>query len=267
MDDPKSSIYRVQVLDRALGVLQALAARPGECTLADLSIDVGLHKSTVHRIVMALEHHRLVHKNPENGRYRLGLKLFELGSAAIAATDLREPARPYLNRVLAETGETVHLCLLDNGEVLYVDKLDPQKSIRMSSTIGRRQPAYCTSLGKAILSQLPPDEVESILRRTSLKPRTRHTLTTERQLRAELAQVRSRGYAIDDEENEDGVRCVGAAVLIHSGRPVAAISVSGLAFSMTTDKLPGISRSVVAAAHMLSADLGYRPGATLLPGV
>jgi DNA-binding IclR family transcriptional regulator len=253
--------YRVQVLDRALSVMEALAQNKDERSLAEISDAVALHKSTVHRILMVLERHRLVLKNPATGRYRLGLKLFELGSKAIAGTDLREHARPYLSRVMFETGETVHLCLFDNGEVLYVDKIEPQKSVRMSSTIGRRSPAYCTSVGKAILAQLPPEEVEEMILRFGLQRRTKRTIITPVELHADLAHTRARGYAIDDEENEDGVRCVGAAVLDYSGRPVAAISVSGPAFSITKEKLPKVSRPVVAAAQALSAELGYRAGA------
>lgn len=252
------SPYRVQVLDRALSVIDALAQRDDECSLAEVSDAVALHKSTVHRILMVLERNRLVLKNARTGRYRLGLKLFELGSRAIAGTHLREQARPYLSRVMFETGETVHLCIFDNGEVVYVDKIEPQKTVRTTSTVGRRSPAYCTSVGKAILAQLPPKEVEDTILRLGLRRRTQHTLTTPAALQADLAATRSRGYAIDDEEHEDGVRCVGAAVLDCSGRPVAAISVSGATFSMTKDKLPVISRPVVAAAQALSNELGYR---------
>ncbi len=258
MNRVKESPYRVQVLDRALAVIEALAQRTDERSLAEVSEAVGLHKSTAHRILMVLERNRLVLKNSRNGRYRLGLKLFELGSKAIAGTHLREQARPYLSRVMFETGETVHLCLFDNGEVLYVDKIEPQKSVRMSSTVGRRSPAYCTSVGKAILAQLPPEEVQEMILRFGLQKKTRRTITSPVALQAELAVTRSRGYAIDDEENEEGVRCVGAAVLDYSGRPIAAISISGPAFSITKDKLAVVSRPVIAAAQALSSELGYR---------
>ena len=261
MERPKPSPYRVQVLDRALSVIEVLAQNhePG---LAEIAQAAALHKSTVHRILMVLERHRLVLRNPITGRYRLGLKLFELGSKAIAGTDLREHARPHLNRVMFATGETVHLCVFDNGEVVYVDKIEPQKSVRMSSTIGQRSPAYCTSVGKAILAQLPTDQVNDTITRCGLTKRTKHTITSPHALRTDLSQTRTRGYAIDDEENEDGVRCVGAAVLDYAGRPVAGISVSGPAFSITRERLPEVSRPLVAAAQALSAELGYRVTAT-----
>ena len=255
------SLYRVQVLDRVLLVLDALGNHSSDRSLAEVAEEVALHKSTVHRLLTVLERQRLVLKHPRTGRYRLGMKLFELGSKALAGTGLREHARPYLSRVMLETGETVHLCVLDRGEVLYVDKIEPQKSVRTTSTIGKRSPAYCTSLGKAILAQLTAAEVDENIRRFGLQRLTEHTITTPAALHGELAAIRDRGYAIDNEESEYGVRCVGAAVFDFSGHPVGAISVSAPAFNLAEEKVPMISRRVVAAAHALSAELGYRNGA------
>ncbi len=245
------------MLDRALALLDALAHESNGATLAELSVKLKLHKSTVHRLLMVLERHRLLGKGP-NGRYRLGLKLFELGSRAMANTDLREHARPFLQRVLYETEETVHFCVLDEGEVLYVDKVEPQRSVRMASSVGRRAPAHCTAVGKAMLAELTDDEVDEIVRRHGLRRLTRRTASTPVALAAELRTVRGRGYAIDDEENEEGVRCVGAAILDSAGRPAAAISVSGPSFRVTKEKVPTIARSVTSAAQAVSAQLGYR---------
>jgi IclR family transcriptional regulator, KDG regulon repressor len=258
---PQDSQYRVQVLDRALLLLEILANHNGECALADIAKEASLHKSTVHRIISSLEQHRFVLRSVENGRYMLGLKLFELGTKAMGARFLREHARPHLSRVMFETGETVHLCIFDNGEVLYVDKIEPQKSVRMSSAVGLRSAAYCTAVGKAVLAHLGADEVSEIVRRFGMSRRTSRTITTTAELLAELDVVRRRGYAIDDEENEEGVRCIGAAVLDQSGRPVAAISVSGPAFSVTREKTKLLARPVVTAAHLLSTDLGFRDAA------
>lgn len=252
-----TSPYRVQVLDRALALLESVGAERNGASLAELAVKLKLHKSTVHRLLMVLERHRLLDKQPENGRYRLGLKLFELGSRAMAATGLREHARPCLQRVLYETEETVHFCVLEGSEVLYVDKVEPQRSVRMASAVGRRAPAYCTAVGKAMLSELPQSEADDIVRRSGLRPLTRRTITTPAELNAELRATRARGYAIDDEENEEGVRCVAAAVLDAAGHPVAAISVSGPSFRITKEKVPIVARSVMAAAADLSAQLGY----------
>jgi DNA-binding IclR family transcriptional regulator len=252
------SPYRVQVLDRALAALEILANRDGECSLVDLCAEMKLHKSTVHRIAMVLEQHRLVDKNPANGRYRLGLRLFEFGSKAIAAVDLRGRARPYLDRLQRQFGETVFFCILDDGQVFYVEKVESQQSVRTACTVGSRAPAYCTAVGKAMLAELPETEVNEVIRRWGLKAVTANTITTAAALKAELRAVSSRGYAIDNEEKEEGLRCVSAAVRGHSGKLFAAMSVSGPAFRMTKERIPEVGQAVTRAANELSAQLGYQ---------
>jgi IclR family KDG regulon transcriptional repressor len=198
-----------------------------------------------------------VDKHPDTGRYHLGLRLFELGSKAISVLDLREQSRPFLDRILNETQETVHLCILDEGEVLYLEKLEPRRSVRLASRVGRRVPAYCTSVGKAILAELPDAEVDGIIRRSGLKRITPNTITTPVGLKEELKKIRAQGYSVDDEENEEGVRCVGAVVRGYSGRPVGAMSVSGPAFRVTRASVAEIAKSVTDAAAALSKELGY----------
>ncbi|HET9409902.1 MAG TPA: IclR family transcriptional regulator [Candidatus Sulfotelmatobacter sp.] len=251
------SPYRVQVLDRTSEILQVLAARQGECSLMDLCSSLSLHKSTIHRLLMVLEQHRFVEKDAESGRYRLGVRLFELGSKAVSVVDLRKCCRPFVSRVHQETGETTHFCLFDQGELLYIEKMEPERSVRMACTIGARAPAYCTAVGKAILAALPEGEVESIIRKSGLNPMTKNTITTLAGLKANLAKIRARGYALDDEEKEDGLRCVGASVRDHSGLPIAAISVSAPAFRLTDAKIPVVAQFVMRAAGEISAKLGY----------
>ena len=254
----RPSPYRVQVLDRALAALEILANRDGECSLVDLCTEMKLHKSTVHRLAMVLEQHRLVDKNPDTGRYRLGLRLFEFGSKAIATLDLRGRARPYLDRLQRQFGETVFFCILDDGQVFYMEKVESQQSVRTACTVGSRAPAYCTAVGKAMLAELAEPEVGEVIRRWGLKAVTANTITKASALRAELRAVRSRGYAIDDEEKEVGLRCVSAAVRGHSGKLFAAMSVSGPAFRMTKERIPEVGQAVMRAANELSAELGYK---------
>jgi DNA-binding IclR family transcriptional regulator len=252
------SPYKVQVLDRALAALAILAKSSSDCSLAELCPALKLHKSTVHRLMMVLEQHRLVVKNPDTGRYRLGLRLFELGSRAIDGLDLRGRARPYLDRLQDEFGETVFFCILDEGQVFYVEKVESQRSVRTACTVGSRAPAYCTAVGKAMLAELPDVEVSKIVRRWGLKAVTPNTITTAGELKAELQAVRARGFAIDDEEKEEGLRCIGAAVRSHSGKLAAAMSISGPAFRMTKERVPEIGRALMEAASKLSAELGYQ---------
>ena len=252
------SPYKVQVLDRALAALAALSNSASDCSLAELCPALGLHKSTAHRLMMVLEQHRLVVKNPETGRYRLGLRLYELGSRAIDGLDLRGRARPYLDRLQERFGETVFFCILDEGQVFYVDKVESQRSVRTACTVGSRAPAYCTAVGKAMLSELPDTEVAAIVRKSGMKAITANTITTLGRLKNELRAVRSRGYAIDDEEKEEGLRCVGAVVHAHSRKLSAAMSISGPAFRMTKERIPEVAQALMQAAGALSTELGYQ---------
>jgi DNA-binding IclR family transcriptional regulator len=254
-----SSPYKVQVLDRSLAIIDALANARDDASLAELAEKVKLHKSTVHRLTSILERHGIVERDTGSGRYRLGLRLFELGSIAMGRFNIRERAHPHLERLLYEVDETVHLCALDAGEVLYLDKIEPVRSVRMASRIGRRNPAHCTSVGKAILAFLPESEADDILHQHGLKRLTAKTITTPAQLKADLKLIRDRGYAIDNEENEDGVRCIGAPVLDHSGRPIAAISVSAPSFRLPMNKVPTVAASLCRAALALSQESGYQP--------
>jgi len=260
------SPYKVQVLDRALAALEVLAARPTDCSLAELCTALKLHKSTLHRLMMVLEQHRLVEKNPDSGRYRLGLKLFEFGSKAFGAVDLRRHAKPYLDRLQREFGETVFLCILDDGQVFYLEKMESQQSVRTACTVGSRAPAYCTAVGKAMLSELPESEVNEIVRRWGLQAVTANTITTATALKAELRAIRARGYAIDNEEKEAGLRCVSSVVRGESGKVLAALSVSGPAFRLTKERAPEIGRAVMRATGELSGELGYGPAALELAG-
>lgn len=254
----KSSPYRVQVLDRALSVLDLLAGPDESAGLTELAEKLQLNKSTAHRLVMILERYRMIEREPHTGRYRLGMRLFELGSIAISRFDIREKARHHLETLLYEVDESVHLCTLDSGEVLYLDRVEPARSVRMQCRVGRRNPAHCTAVGKAMLAHLPDREVDEILRQRGMERRTAATLTTPAELRADLAAIRARGYAIDDEEVEEGVRCVGMAVLGHNGRPIAAISVSAPSFRLPVEKAPIVAASILRAARALSIESGYR---------
>jgi DNA-binding IclR family transcriptional regulator len=256
-----SSVYRVQVLDRAVTILNILAEAREGVGLADVAIAAGVHKSTAHRIIMSLESQRLIARDPATSKYRLGLRLFELGSAAIAQFNIRDRARRFLEMVVNEAGETVHLCVMDAGEVLYLDKIEPVRSIRLSSRIGLRNPAHCTAVGKAMMAWLPETEVEAIAQRHGLRRFTPTTITTLAELRAEFIKIRACGYAVDDEEHEDGVRCIAAAVRDHSGRPAAAISISAPSFRIPREKLAIFATTICKAAQELSQEWGYEPAA------
>jgi len=267
-DCETESPYRVQVLDRAMAIIDALAvAKEHEnLSLMELATRLQLHKSTAHRLLMILERHRLVEREPKTGRYRLGLRLFELGAIAVSRFNIRDCARPHLERVLFETEETVHLCVLDAGEVLYIDKVEPSRSVRMASKIGRLSPAHCSAVGKAMLAHLPERELDDILKQRGLPRMTAKTIVTPADLKAELKIVREQGYAVDNEEAEEGVRCVGSPVLGPSGRPIGALSISAPSFRLPLERVPAVAESVCRAARAMSVESGYRsPAASHVP--
>lgn len=255
---PRRSPYQIQVLDRALALLEALSQDGPDLNLPQISELLGLHKSTAHRLIMVLDRHRLIERNSTTGKYRLGLKLFELGTKAVSQLDLRERARPFLEQLVQAIGETVHLCIYDDGEVVYLDKIEPARSIRLASSVGRRNPAHCTAVGKAIMAFLPESQVERAVQKHGLRQLTRNSVGSLAELKGNLARVRELGYAVDNEENEEGVCCVGAVVRNYEGEPVAAISASGPSFRVTRETIPLVAREVMNAANGLAKDLGFK---------
>lgn len=255
---PKKPSYRVQVLDRAVNMLEFIGRQStGEAGLPELSAAMKLHKTTTHRIAHVLESRGLLRRSLDSNRYRLGLHLYDLGCQAMDHVNLRDEARPLMSRVVFEVGETAHLALLDRTEVLYIDRAEAQRSLTMGSKLGARNPVYCTALGKAILAHLPGVEIDQVLAACRFEARTKNTITNVLALKQELKITRERGYALDNEEIEDGIRCIAAPILNATGRAVAAMSVSGPSSRIPPARFPLIGDTIRQAARELSARLGY----------
>jgi IclR family KDG regulon transcriptional repressor len=249
--------YRIHVIDRAAQILDCFGFDHQELSVSEIGFKTGLHRSTAHRILMALEYNDLIKQNPSTGKYHLGIKLFKLGHQAVSQLNLREICRPFLSRLMNDTKETIHLAVLDDDQVLYLDKVEGPHALRMPSRVGRHIPTYCTSLGKAMLSCLDDQEVKSILRRQTLKPHTENTAKNINQLLADLRSVRKRGYAVDNEEIEIGLRCVGAPLRDYTGGMVGAISVAAPSARLSEKNTPVIGRMVIAIAAGISEKLGF----------
>lgn len=250
--------YRVQVLDRALAIVDVLAVSDRALAAAEISEHLRLNKSTVHRLMTALESKHYVERDIQSGKYRLGLKLAELGSVALSRFDLHAAAAPFVERLMRETGETAHLGVLRQNEVISLTNAESGRSVRTPATVGRRSPVHCTSLGKALLAFQPLQQIDEFLRRYRFTGFTPNTIRRADRLRAELENVRSLGFAMDNEEFEEGLRCVGAPVRDHSGKVIAAISIAGPAFRINPNRMPGLIRSVVNVAADMSESLWYR---------
>jgi len=203
--------YQLHGLERAVSVLEVLSESEAPLSLAEICHRMNLHKSTAHRSLMVLERSALIERTPEN-RFRLGLKLYELGNRAVEQIDLRARVYPFFRRLAMDVRETVHLGVLQKTSVVYVDKVEPNRRICMSSKIGSSNPVYCTSMGKAMLAFQPEETIEKIVSSIRFTRYTPKTLCSREKLFEHLETVRRRGYAIDDEEIELGVRCIGAPI-------------------------------------------------------
>lgn len=254
---PAKPAYKVQVLDRAVNILEFIATQSGgEVGLPEMAAAMKLHKTTAHRLAHVLESRGLLRRSPDSTRYRLGLHLYDLGCRALDNVNLRDEARPIMTRLAFEVGETTHLAVLDRAEVLYIERVEAQRSLTMGSKLGARNPVHCTALGKAILAWSPDAEVDEALAGCRMEARTRNTITSVLSLKRELERVRDRGYAVDDEEIEEGVRCISAPILDPSDRAVAAISISGPAARVAPNRFQTIGKTVLKAAEELSIHLG-----------
>lgn len=249
----------IQVLDRAFRVLEALAAAPRGLPVRDIAEQTSLSISTTHRILATLSDNGYVSKNPETGHYEIGYGLIEMVSRRINSLELFTEARPYLGTLSQSLSLTAHLGVLRGGNVLYVERLDMLPTVQLFSQVGLQVPAYCSSLGKCLLSGLPSSEVDRALANSAFVHHTPNTITDIDALKAHLKEVRARGWAMDDEEQELGFRCVGAPIVDYRGEIIAAVSASGSTEVLTEERIPRIAEDVKAAARGISRRLGGDP--------
>ena len=229
MADNKSSSKsgKIQSVDRALTILDIISNAEDGMTLAQIAQKVELPKSTVHGLISTLRDHRYVKQAEDDGRYLMGMKLFEMGSKAARSWDIRDAAKPAMRWLSKEFGETVHLGCEDNGEVLYLDKIAADSLITIVSDIGARLPMHCSGIGKALLAHKSESEIKRYISNKGLIPLTGRTITNKDAFLEELEKVREQGFAIDDGEIMEGLRCVGAPIFDADGIVRYAISVSG----------------------------------------
>jgi len=246
---------RLSSVANAILLMKSFSDEHSELGISALAERLGLAKSTVHRLASTLVEARMLEQNPETGKYRLGLALFELGSLVRRKIDISLEAKPWLMTLREQTDETVDLSVLDHGGVVCVNFLESKRVNRISSGIGLRKPVHCTAQGKALIALQSPAVIERILN-GKLERRTPRTVTDPGELKEELAVIRTRGYATDDEEYEVGVRSIAAPIRDDSGNPVAAVGVAGPTQRLTKTRLAGLARYVTEAAEGISLRLG-----------
>ena len=244
-------------VERAFGILEAVSERSIGMTNSEISRKLEIPKSTASYLLNTLTQLGYLHKEEETGKFRLGLKLMSLGRAVQVGEDLKEAALPVMRKLVERTGLTAHLAVLDHGEVVYLEKVDAPSFIQMNTWVGKRMQVNSTAVGKAIAANLEPYKVEAILKQHGLKKRTPKTITVAAKLWRELEKVKEKGYAVDDEENSMGARCVAAAIFDETGNAIAAIGVTGTTAEVNRTTIGRIVEQVKEATQKISQQFGY----------
>ncbi len=251
----------VQAVDRALSLLEILAKENSAVSISELARKSGLKLSTVHRLLVTMMNKSFIAQDPITSHYKLGIRTFEIGNAALSSFDLRNIARPYLKQLTEKVNETTNLAVLDGAEVIYIDQIESTNIVivKMFARLGSRGPAYCTGTGKVLLADLATDELIKRLNKIEFVRFTPQTLTNIDQLITVLAKIKQDGFALDYSERDEGVTCVAAPIRNYEGRVIAALSVSGPENRMETDRINNeVLPAVREASDSISTRLGYR---------
>ena len=252
---PAAETSPATAVERALNILEAAAQRRDGLTNAEISRKLGIPKSSASYILRTLEKRSYLRRELETGRYRLGLKILSLGGDAQANLDIADVALPFMRMLSEKIRMTVHLAVLDQGEAVYIEKVEAPGFFKVNTWVGRRMFLHSTSVGKCLLAWLPKNEVETIVKQQGLKKRTPKTISSMSKLLADLEHVKHSGYAVDDEENSVGARCLGAPIFDNSGIVTAALGASGTLTQTDEAGMPRIIEALKEAARRISRQL------------
>jgi IclR family transcriptional regulator, KDG regulon repressor len=249
---------RLSSVATAIRLLKAFSEGEEEIGVSALAQKLGVAKSTVHRLAVTLVSEGLLEQNPANERYRLGIGLFGLGTLVRRRMDLSNEARPFLFELRERTGETILLGIPTETEIMYVYNLESPQALRMRSDIGVRRPGYCTAVGRAIFGYASDETVDRLLSEPFVQ-RTPKTVVDPKELRAIFKGVRERGYAIEDEESEPGIRCIAAPVHGADGSVIGAVGIAGPSQRLSLEALENLQKPLVEAVRAISRRLGHLP--------
>ena len=250
--------YPIKVINKTFSILEILLQHGSAMNMTEISEKLGLYPSTIHRILDALKYWGYVEQDPNTQKYQLGLKLLELGMSRYHQMDLVKEATPYLKELVNQCNETVHLGVLEEGEVLYLAKEESSQTIRMISYVGKRAPLHCTALGKVLLAHLSAEEREKILGEKVLPRLTENTITDKGELKKELSKVKKQGFALDREENEKDVYCIAVPIRNYQGKVIAAISISSPIFRINKDVQNNLKEALLKISKKISKRLGCK---------
>ena len=240
---------------KAIELIEALAAMDSPAGVTSLANELNLTKSNVFRLLNTLVKRGYVRRQEDTGQYELTLKIWHLGAAVLSRMDLKKIASPFIQELMRATKESVHLSVITEGDVTYIDKVESDQPVRAYSRVGDRPPAHCVATGKALLAYLPEEEQEAFLK-TPLQKFTQHTITNARALRKEFELIRRNGYSVNRGEWRESVCGVAAPIRGSSGDVVAAVGISGPAERLKPEIFPKIAPRVILCANQISAELG-----------
>lgn len=247
-------------VERALSILEAVAQRRDGLTNSEISRKLGIPKSSASYILRTLERRGYLRRDAESSRYRLGLKILSLGGDAQGNLDIADVALPFMRALGEKIRMTVHLAVLDQGEAVYVEKVEAPGFFKVNTWVGRRMLLHSTSVGKCLLAWLPKHEIENLVRQHGMKKRTPKTITTVSRLLADLEHVKQSGYAVDDEENSLGARCLGTPIFDATGNVTAALGASGTLTQVDEANMPRMIEALKETARRITRQL-LRSGA------
>jgi DNA-binding IclR family transcriptional regulator len=248
-------------VERALNILEAAAQRRDGLTNSEISRKLGIPKSSASYILRTLERRGYLRRDAKSGRYRLGLKILSLGGDAQGNLEIADVALPFMRALGEKIQMTVHLAVLDQGEAVYVEKVEAPGFFKVNTWVGRRMFLHSTSVGKCLLAWLPKREIENVVRQHGLKKRTPKTITTVSRLLADLEHVKQSGYAVDDEENSLGARCLGAPIFDAVGNVLAALGASGTLTQVDEANMPRMIEALKETARRITRQLSRSGGA------
>jgi len=246
----------LSTIDHALTVIEYLAKRE-EAGISEMSRDLGLAPSTTHRLITSLTQREYLVQNSKTRKYQLGIKIFQLGSSVANRFGIRQAALVNMEKLAIDSGETVNLGILDKTNVIYLEKILNDDPIRIELQVGRAVPAHCTGLGKVMLAFQPTEKLEAILSEITFEKRTKNTIISKDVLRTELERIKKQGYAIDNGELIEGIRCIAVPVFSQNQTVVAAISIAGPNFRLSNKRVKELVHLVKKAADDTSKYIGW----------
>ncbi|WP_173915494.1 IclR family transcriptional regulator [Halobacillus sp. Marseille-Q1614] len=258
MKNKDNSSQSNSAVERALTILELIAAKRNPVSLAEISQELGIAKSTSHRIMEALKNKGFIEQVEDTEKYQVGLKAIEVGVSSLTKWNLVDIVTPYLRQLALDLNETAFLAVYDKGEVVYLYKAEANQSVRTTADLGTRKPIHSTGLGKAIVSTFHLEEVDHVLTEKGMPKFTEKTIIDPKQYIEELSKVRKNGYSMDDEEAEVGLTCIAVPIFNYTGRAIAAISVAGPTERMIKNK-ETIIESLKKVNGYVSNRLGFVP--------